>query len=158
MSLELPRRMGDNMRVRGIALLSLLALALTASACSWMEAPRKAEEARQEAWVEHAEINHIWVTTGIPKRSKPYSVLGPVDYTEPFSADAIDTMHIEQKLRELGLQKWPNSIDAIIDERFKVSDDGTQVAVRGQAIQYKSSTNRAEFKQDLLDPNTPDPN
>lgn len=81
-----------------------------------------------------------------------------MDYTEPFSPDAIDSMHIEKKLRQLGLQKWPNNIDAIINERFKVSDDGTQVAVKGQAIQYKSSTDRVHLKQDLLDPNTPDPN
>jgi hypothetical protein len=144
------------MRVPSIALLSLLALVLTASACAWMEAPREAEEARQEQFLKTAEIGRIWVTSGKPKKRKPYNVFGPLNYTEPFSPDAIDTTNIKRKLRDLGYQKWPDNIDAIINERFKVSDDGTQVAVSAQAIQYQSSSDRAHLREDLLNPQTPD--
>jgi hypothetical protein len=43
----------------------------------------------------------------------------------------------------MALDKWPDMIDAIVDENQTVSADGSQVTVTGKAIQYDSSVDRA---------------
>jgi hypothetical protein len=47
---------------------------------------------------------------------KSYSTLGEFSYTESFSPDAIDETKISDRLKEMALEKWPNTIDAIVNE------------------------------------------
>jgi hypothetical protein len=39
----------------------------------------------------------------------------------------------------MALDKWPDMIDAIVNENQTVSADGSQIMVSGKAIQYDSS-------------------
>ncbi|HYB91229.1 MAG TPA: hypothetical protein VEC38_09300 [Candidatus Binataceae bacterium] len=130
------------MRSNFIAKVLAVGIALGLSGCAVVEAQRQAEEAKKQVFVKRVDIAHIWVTTGVPGPNKPYTVLGDVKYTEPFSPEAIDETNIKEKLKKIAYDKWPETIDGIIKENQEVSPDGSTVTVSGQAIQYESSVDR----------------
>jgi len=125
-------------------LLPLLAigLALGSSGCGALEAARQARVEKQQIFVKRVDIAHIWVTTEAPPAGKPFTTLGDLSYTEPFSPDAIDEAKISDRLKKIAYDKWPDMIDAIINENQTVSADGSQITVMGKAIQYDSSADR----------------
>ncbi|HEY6418054.1 MAG TPA: hypothetical protein VIX59_03540 [Candidatus Binataceae bacterium] len=131
------------MRSYNIAKLLLMsALATSLAACGVVEAQRQAQQAKEQAFVHKVDMAHIWVSTETPAPGKPYSVLGEMSYTEPFSPDAIDEDLIRDKLKKMAYEKWPEDIDAIVKENQAVSADGTQVTVTAEAIKYDSSVDR----------------
>jgi cytochrome c556 len=112
-------------------------------ACSAITAQREAEQAKQQAVVKRMDTAHVFVTTGeIDKTSKPYTVLGELKYTEPFSADAIDAAKMKERLKQMANQKYPDQVDAVISAKSDVNDQGTQVTVSAQAIKFESSVDR----------------
>ena len=119
-----------------------MGLALGLSACGAMEAARHEEEQKQAVFVHRVDMAHIWVTTEAPPPGKPYSTLGELSYTEPFSPDAIEEANITDKLKKMAFEKWPDTIDAIVDENQTISADGSQVTVTAKAIAYDSSVDR----------------
>ena len=131
--------------MRSSKVLGLIAigLALGVSGCAAVEAQRAAQEAKQQETVHRMDVAHVWVTTEGPPAGKPYSKLGDLSYTEPFSPDAIDEAKITAKLKQMAMEKWPDTIDAIVDENQTVSPDGTSITVTGRAIAYDSSVDRA---------------
>jgi hypothetical protein len=135
--------MGKNMRSSKILGLMAIGLALGLSACGAVEAQRQAQEVKKQEFVHRVDMAHIWVTTEAPPAGKPYSTLGDLTYTEPFSPDAIDEAKISDKLKKIAFEKWPDTIDAIVNENQTVSADGTQITVTGKAIQFDSSVDRA---------------
>jgi hypothetical protein len=120
-----------------------IGLALGVSACAAMQAQRAASEQKQQEVVHRMDVAHVWVTTEGAPAGKPYSKLGDVSYTEPFSPDAIDEAKITAKLKQMAMEKWPDTIDAIVDENQTVSPDGTSITVTGTAIAYDSTVDRA---------------
>ncbi len=130
--------------MRSSKILTLLAigLALGSSGCAAVEAARSAQVEKQKAFEHRVDTAHIWVTTGAPPAGKSYSTLGELSYTEQFSPDAIDEARISDKLKKMALEKWPDMIDAIVNENQTVSADGSQITVTGKAIQYDSSVDR----------------
>jgi hypothetical protein len=133
---------GNNMRSSKILVLFAVGLAFALSACGAVEAERKAQEEKKQEFVHRVDFAHIWVTTEAPPAGKPYSKLGDVTYTEAFSPDAIDEAKITDKLKHMAFEKWPDTIDAIVNENQSVSNDGSQITVTGMAIQYDSSVDR----------------
>ena len=131
--------------MRSSKILTLLAigLALASSGCGALEAARSERVEKQMAFEHRVDTAHVWVTTEAPPAGKPYSTLGELSYTEPFSPDAIDESRISDKLKKIALEKWPDMIDAIVNENQTVSADGSQITVTGKAIQYDSSVDRA---------------
>ncbi len=119
-----------------------IGLAVCLSACGAIEAARQEQEAKQQVFVKRVDTAHVWVTTESPPPGKPYQVLGQLSYTEPFSPDAIDESNITSKLKQMGLAKWPDTIDAVVKVNDSVSNDGSQVTVTGEAIQYDQSVDR----------------
>ncbi len=117
-------------------------LAMTLSACAAVEAERQAQEQKQQVFVQRVDLAHVWVTPGSPPSGKPYNVLGDVTYTEPFTPDAIDEAKIKDKLKKMAYEKWPDTLDALIQEKSEVSTDGNTVTVSAKAIQYESSVDR----------------
>jgi len=77
--------MGNKMRSSKILTCLAVGLALGISACGAMEAARHEEEQKQAVFVHRVDMAHIWVTTEGPPAGKPYSTLGELSYTEPFS-------------------------------------------------------------------------
>jgi len=125
-------------------ILKLLAIGLVLglSACGAMEAARQEQVQKQQVFEHRVDMAHIWVTTESPPAGKPYSELGELTYTEPFSPDAIDEAKISDKLKKMAFDKWPDTIDAIVDENQTVSPDGSQISVTAKAIKYDSSVDR----------------
>jgi hypothetical protein len=130
--------------MRSLTLWKLVAigLALNLCACGAIEAQRQAEEAKKQEFVTRVDTAHIWVTTGEPPAGKPYTKLGDLKYTEPFTPDAIDASKMQDRLKAMALQKYPDTVDAVIKEDSEVSADGSTVTVSAEAIQYESSTDR----------------
>jgi hypothetical protein len=120
-----------------------IALTIGISSCAAVEAARSAQEEKQKIFEHRVDTAHIWVTTEAAPSGKPYATLGDLSYTEMFSADAIDGAKISDKLKKIALDKWPDMIDAIVNENQTVSADGSQITVTRKAIQYESSADRA---------------
>ena len=110
--------------------------------CAAVQAERQAQEAKQQQFVRRVDLAHVWVTPGTPDPGKPYTVLGPVKYTVPFSPDAIDARHESDQLKAMAYKKWPDQLDALINEKESLSPDASKVTVSAEAIQYASSTDR----------------
>jgi hypothetical protein len=123
--------------------LLIVAFAVALSSCAAVEAQRQEQQKKQETFVQHVDIAHIYVTPDDPPSNKPYTVLGDVTYSEPFTPEAINEAKIKDKLKSMGYAKWPDTLDALVKEKSDVSDDGTTVKVSAVAIQYESSTDRA---------------
>ena len=119
-----------------------IGLALNFCACGAIEAQRQAEEAKKQEFVKRVDTAHVWVTTGEPPAGKPYTKLGELKYTEPFTPDAIDASKMQDRLKAMALEKYPDTVDAVIKEDSEVSADGSTVTVSAEAIQYESSTDR----------------
>jgi hypothetical protein len=130
------------MRSLTIAKLVAIGLALNLFACGAIEAQRQAEEAKKQEFVKRVDTAHVWVTTGEPPPGKPYTKLGELKYTEPFTPDAIDAAKMQDRLKSMALEKYPDTVDAVIKEDSEVSPDGSTVTVSAEAIQYESSTDR----------------
>jgi hypothetical protein len=130
------------MRSLTLAKLVAIGLALNFCACGAIEAQRQAEEAKKQEFVQRVDTAHVWVTTGEPPAGKPYNKLGELKYSEPFTPDAIDAAKMQDRLKAMALQKYPDTVDAVIKEDSEVSADGSTVTVSAEAIQYESSTDR----------------
>ena len=130
--------MGKKMRSKIFTWLAL-GLALWISGCA---AAREQEVQKQQVFEHRVDMAHIWVTTESPPAGKPYSELGEMTYTVPFTPDAIDEAKISDKLKAMAFAKWPDSIDAIVDENQTSSADGSQITVTAKAIKYDSSVDR----------------
>lgn len=126
-------------------ILAVIAIGLVfgLSACASINAGRQAAETKQQEVTHRMDMAHIWVTTEAPPAGKPFTELGQITWTEPFTPDAIDEAKIKDRLKKTAFEKWPDTIDAIVDENQTISADGAQVTVTGKAIQYESSVDRA---------------
>jgi hypothetical protein len=140
--------MGIKMRSYKIFPIVAIGLAIGVSGCASVAAEHQAEVQQHEQTATRMDVAHIWVTSDLtPPPGKPYTVLGDLKYTEAFSPDAIDEDHIKDKLKKMALAKWPDSVDAIVKENQTSSPDGSVVTVTAEAIQYKSSVDRAAMHQ-----------
>jgi hypothetical protein len=139
---------GERNNMRSIKTLSkifslmALTLALGLSGCAAVEAERQAQAEKQQETVHRMDVAHIWVTTEAPPAGKPYTTLGDLTYTEPFTPDAIEEDKITARLKKMAMDKWPDDIDAIVNENTAVSPDATSFTVSAKAIKYDSSVDR----------------
>ncbi len=123
-----------------------LFLAFSLSACAAIQAQRAAQAQKQEEFVQHMDIAHIFVTPDDAPAGKPYKVLGDLTYSEKIDpenvADAIDAHKMNEKLKSMANTKYPDQVDAVIKAHSDVSSDGTLMTVNAQAIQFESSSDR----------------
>jgi hypothetical protein len=116
--------------------------AIALSSCAALEAQRAAEERKASCTVPPVpSVSHFYVTPDDPPSNKPYSTLGDLTYTEPFTFDATNEARIKDKLKQMGYARWPQNLDALVKEKSVVSDDGSMLKVSAEAIQFESSTN-----------------
>ena len=136
--------MGTKMLLKSFGRSLVIGVAVVAlSSCAAVQAERQEQAKKQETFVQRVDIAHIYVTPEDPPANKPYTVLGDVTYSEPFTPDAINEAKIKEKLKSMAYAKWPDTLDALVKEKSDVSDDGSTVKVSAVAIQYESSTDRA---------------
>src|ERR1700738_3633268 len=113
------------MRSSKIVTLLAIGLAFALSACGAMEAARTEQRQKQQTFEHRVDMAHIWVTTEAPAAGKPFTELGQLTYTVPFTPDAIDEAKISDKLKTMAFAKWPDTIDAIVNEDQTTSADGS---------------------------------
>jgi len=119
-----------------------IVLAFAISGCAAVQAERAAQQQKQQEVRVRMDVAHIWVTTEAPQAGKPYTKLGDLTYTEPFSPDVIEESKITARLKKMAMEKWPDDIDAIVDENQTMSPDGSSFTVTAKAIKYDSSVDR----------------
>ena len=123
-----------------------LLLAFGLSACAQIQAQRAAQQQKEQQFVQHIDIAHIYVTPEDAPAGKPYKVLGDLTYSEKINpenvAEAIDAHKMNEKLKSMANTKYPDQVDAVIKAHSDVSNDGTLMTVNAQAIQFESSADR----------------
>ncbi len=77
--------------------------------------------------------SQIMVMTG--QLSLPHRTLGEITYREPFSADAIDTAHIDSRLRAAAIARYQDRVDAITHLTTGPSADGSAFVVSARAVE-----------------------
>ncbi len=92
------------MRSSKILKLFVIGVALGVSACGAMEAARQVQEQKQQVFVHRVDMAHIWVTTEGPPAGKPFTELGELSYTEPFSPEAIEESKISDRLKKIAFE------------------------------------------------------
>ena len=106
------------------------------------------EAAIQQQQQKKAEIHYfnatvdrqrILVSTG--DLSNPHEKLGDLSYTEPLTADTIDSTHINEKLRKMAIEKWGTQVDALIDVKSTPNADATMITGSGEAVRVIGDCN-----------------
>ena len=130
--------------MRNTYLVSLLAIgiATTVGGCAAIQAQREAHKQELAAFGQKVDKASIFVTNGGPQPGKNFTSLGELKYNLPFSPESIDAAKQKEQLKEMAYQKWPDNIDSVVRWRSELSDDGNQVTVSGEAIQYETSADR----------------
>jgi cytoskeletal protein RodZ len=101
------------------------------SALLWMAACQAAVQQQQE---KKAQIHYynatvdrerILISTG--DLSNPHEKLGDLSYTEPLTADSIDSTHVNERLRQMAIDTWGTQVDALIDVKSTPNADATTI-------------------------------
>ena len=111
---------------------SLLILMLGAAACSSVIESQQRHEAEIKAADVALDRDRIEVISG--DLLLAHTDLGPIAYAEPFSADANDQRHIDDRLRTIAVGQWGNEVDAIVGVKSVLSADATQLRVSAIAV------------------------
>jgi hypothetical protein len=114
---------------RVIAVLSALLWMAACQAAIQQQAQKKAEIHFFNATVDR---QRILISTG--DLSNPHEKLGDLSYVEPLNANSIDSTHINEKLRQMAIDKWGTQVDALIDVKSTPNADATMIAASCVAV------------------------
>ncbi len=118
----------------------VLAATLCIPACQAYVQQRQAERQAERQAAIQADHGRILIYTGDVQR--PYDKLGDLAYTEPLNGETIGSHHINERLREMAIARWGNSVDAIIHVSTKVGGTATTtISVSGEAVELKGDCN-----------------
>jgi hypothetical protein len=96
----------------------------------------------QQQEVQHkvnVEQDHLRLMVYTSDLTEPYEKLGELSYTDPLNGETIDTDHINEKLRQMAIERWGQQVDAIILVTTKVGGAATStISVTGEAVRIKS--------------------
>jgi hypothetical protein len=121
---------------RVIAILSALLFMAACEAAIKQQEQKKAEIHYYNITVDR---ERILVSTG--DLSNPHEKLGDLSYTEPLTADTIDSTHINEKLRKMAIEKWGTQVDALIDVKSTPNADATMITGSGEAVRVIGDCN-----------------
>jgi hypothetical protein len=114
---------------RVIAILGALLWMTACQAAIQQQAQKKAEIHYFNATVDR---QRILISTG--DLSNPHEKLGDLSYVEPLNANSIDSTHINEKLRQMAIDKWGTQVDALIDVKSTPNADATMITASGVAV------------------------
>jgi hypothetical protein len=81
------------------------------------------------------EQDHLRLMVYTSDLTEPYEKLGKLSYTDPLNGETIDTDHINEKLRQMAIERWGQQVDAIILVTTKVGGTATStISVTGEAV------------------------
>ena len=109
----------------GVLALAAITMLLSMAACQAAIQQREQKKAEIHYFNKTVDRERILVSTG--DIANPHEKLGEVSYTEPLTAENIDSAHVNNKLRELAIEKWGTQVDALIDVKSTPSDDATTI-------------------------------
>lgn len=93
------------------------------------------QEAQHQANVEQDHLRLMVYTSDL---TEPYEKLGQLSYSDPLNGETIDTEHINEKLRQMAIERWGRQVDAIILVTTKVGGaDTSTISVSGEAVRIK---------------------
>jgi hypothetical protein len=109
----------------------VVALLLMAACQSYVQQ----QEVQHQANVEQDHLRLIVDTSDL---TEPYEKLGQLSYSDPLNGETIDTEHINEKLRQMAIERWGQQVDAIILVTTKVGGaDTSTISVTGEAVRIK---------------------
>ena len=95
----------------------------------------------QQQEVQHqanVEQDHLRLIVDTSDLTEPYEKLGQLSYSDPLNGETIDTEHINEKLRQMAIERWGQQVDAIILVTTKVGGaDASTISVSGEAVRIK---------------------
>jgi hypothetical protein len=95
----------------------------------------------QQQEVQHkvdVEQDHLRLMVYTSDLTEPYEKLGDLSYSDPLNGETIDTNHINEKLRQMAIERWGQQVDAIILVTTKVGGtDTSTISVAGEAVRIK---------------------
>jgi hypothetical protein len=118
-----------NRFARIAAILSALCCMAACQSAIQQQEQKKAETHYFNATVDR---QRILISTG--DLSNPHEKLGDLSYTEPLNADNIDSTHINDKLRQMAIDKWGTQVDALINVKSTPSADATMITASCAAV------------------------
>jgi hypothetical protein len=84
------------------------------------------------------EQDHLRLMVYTSDLTEPYEKLGHLGYSDPLNGETIDTDHINEKLRQMAIDRWGQQVDAIILVTTKVGGaDASTISVTGEAVRIK---------------------
>jgi hypothetical protein len=122
-----------------IILLLSVALSLI-TGCA--EQQQKEEAMRQRIVILNE--SQVMVLTG--EIDLPHKQLGEISYSEPLSGAAIDTTHINDRLRRIAIDKYQDSVDAIVHVNTSTDSNG-MFNVSGQAVEVEGPCEFCRHKE-----------
>ncbi|MGA8569004.1 MAG: hypothetical protein WB580_14525 [Candidatus Binataceae bacterium] len=114
---------------RVLAVLSALLWMTACQAAIQQQEQKKAEIRYYNATVDR---QRILISTG--DLNNPHEKLGDLSYVEPLNADSIDSTHINEKLRQMAIDKWGNQVDALIFVKSTPSGDASMITASCVAV------------------------
>jgi len=76
----------------------------------------------------------------------PHVELGEISYSEPLSGNAIDTTHINERLRRIAIDKYQDSVDAIVHVATS-TDNGGAFHVSADAVEVEGPCEFCRHKE-----------
>ncbi len=97
----------------------------------------------QQQEVQHkvdVEQDHLRLMVYTSDLTEPYEKLGDLSYSDPLNGETIDTDHINEKLRQMAIERWGQQVDAIILVTTKVGGaDTSTISVTGEAVRIQGA-------------------
>lgn len=110
----------------------MLAATLLVSACQSYVQEQRAE---RQVNVEQDRLRLMVYTSDL---TEPYEKLGALSYTDPLNGETIASDHINEKLRQMAIDRWGQQVDAVILVTTKVgAADASTISVTGEAVRMK---------------------
>ncbi len=120
--------------------ISLVVIAILLGGCA---AQQERVEQERKMVIQFNE-SQVMVVTGDLDQS--YKILGQINYTEPVSGEAIDTNHVNARLRRMAIDQYQDQVDAIINVA-STTDSSGGFEVSGEAVEIKGPCSFCRHKE-----------
>lgn len=118
---------------------AILGALLCMAACQAAIQRQEEKKAEIHYFNKTVDRERILVSTG--DISNPHEKLGDIGYTEPLNADSIDSVHVNNKLRQMAIEKWGTQVDALIDVKSTPNADATMITASAVAVRVIGDCN-----------------
>lgn len=113
-------------------IVAIIGALLCMAACQAAVQRQEQKKAEIHYYNKTVDRERILISTG--DISNPHEKLGDVSYTEPLNADSIDSVHVNNKLRQMAIDKWGTQVDALIDVKSTPNADATMITGSAVAV------------------------